>query len=56
MDLIKNYYPKNTKITILKKPLSEQIRKHLLIELGDKDFIQDDLHKLMKSSYYYGLT
>ncbi len=56
MDLIKNYYPKNTKITILKKPLSEQIRKHLLIELGDKDFIQDDLYKLMKSSYYYHLT
>jgi hypothetical protein len=55
MDLIKSYYPKNIKIPILKKDFTEQIRKHILSELSDKDFIQSELNDLLKTPFYYDI-
>ena len=56
MDLIKSYYPKNIKIAILKRDFTEQLRKHILSELSDKDFIQSELHHLLKTSFYYDIS
>lgn len=53
MDLIQSYYPRKLKIPILEKPFTEELRKHILVELSDKTFIQDELQALLKTPIYY---
>lgn len=56
MDLIQSYYPKYLKIPIIQKPLTDELRKHILTELKDKEFIQEELQGLLKNPFYYHVS